>query len=47
MLLSFKEASDNPFFDAIIYGLTLKISEGKVLDKKRREKLLEKIFTLD
>ena len=42
-LQNFKN-SDNPFFDSILYGVTFKISEGKILEKDKACDVLGKDF---
>ena len=42
-LQNFKN-SDSPFFDSIIFGLMFTITEGKLLEKKKANNVLEKDF---
>ena len=40
------DGTDDPFFDAVIYGAMFQMTNGKILDKIRQKTFLEMVFTV-
>ena len=40
------DGTDDPFFDAVIYGAMFQMTNGKILDKIRQKIFLEMVFTV-